>query len=118
MNYLIYDEVKLQISGDFEINNEVITGTLKTFEFQLGGFDQRRDLPVFHEDIDIDENNYALFWEFLGHYCEVYKPYINKHILGPGIPLPYWNLEFLTHTTFHPHAMIVVMDLFYNDGDF
>ena len=55
----------------------------------MGGFDQRRDLPVFHEDIDIDENNYALFWEFLGHYCDVYKPYFNKHILGPGIPLPY-----------------------------
>ena len=33
MNYLIYDEVKLQITGDFSIDNEVITGTLKSFDF-------------------------------------------------------------------------------------
>jgi len=33
------------------------------------------------------------------------------------VPLPYWNLEFLTKFTFHPHAMIVVMDVFYNSMD-
>ena len=118
MNYLIYDEVKLQITGDFSIDNEVISGTLKSFEFQRGGFDQTRDMPIFHEDVDINEESYRRFWDFLDHYSGEYIPYINSQILGPGIPLPYWNLEFLTHTTFHPHAMIVVMDLFYNDEDF
>ena len=118
MNYLIYDEIQFMATGDFSVDNEVVTGALKTLKFDMGGFDKRRDMPVFHDDIEIDEGNYRRFWEFLDHYCEQYIPYINRHVLGPGIPLPYWNLEFLTHTTFHPHAMIVVMDLFYNDEDF
>ena len=42
---------------------------------------------------------------------------MNNNVLSAGIPLPYWNLEFLTHTTFHPHAAIIVLDLFYNDED-
>lgn len=40
--------------------------------------------------------------------------FINKKILISGVPLPYWNLEFLTAFTFHPHAMLCVLDIFYN----
>ena len=36
-------------------------------------------------------------------------------VLSAGIPLPYWNLEFLTGFTWHPHALLVVMDVFYNN---
>ena len=83
----------------------------------MGGNDQTRSLPIFHEDVDIDEDSYEKFWKYIHHYCEQYIVYLNENVLASGIPLPYWNLEFLTHTTFHPHAAIVVLDLFYNDGD-
>ena len=53
----------------------------------------------------------------MDHYTSQLKDYMNQSVLTAGIPLPYWNLEFLSHTTFHEHAMIVVMDLYYNDFD-
>ena len=117
MNYLIYDEVTFKMAGDFNIDEEVIRGNLNSLEFLMGGYDQTRSLPVFHEDVDINEESYEKFWKFIHHYSEQYLSYVNNNVLASGIPMPYWNLEFLTHTTFHPHAAIVVMDLFYNDGD-
>ena len=117
MNYLIYDEVTFKMAGNFNIDEEVIRGNLNSLEFLMGGYDQTRSLPVFHEDVDINEESYEKFWKFIHHYSEQYLSYVNNNVLASGIPMPYWNLEFLTHTTFHPHAAIVVMDLFYNDGD-
>ena len=70
MNYLIYDEVTFKMAGNFNIDEEVIRGNLNSLEFLMGGYDQTRSLPVFHEDVDINEESYEKFWKFIHHYCE------------------------------------------------
>lgn len=70
MNYLIYDEVTFKMTGDFNIDEEVIRGNLNSLEFLMAGYDKTRELPVFHDDIELDEESYAKFWLFLEHYSE------------------------------------------------
>ena len=57
---------------------------------------------------------YADFWSYVETYSQDWLNFFNETVFATGVPLPYWNLEFLTKFTFHPHAMIVVMDVFYN----
>ena len=40
--------------------------------------------------------------------------FLNDQMFMQGIPLPYWKLSFLTALTFQPHAVIMVVSLFYN----
>ena len=71
MNYLIYDEVQFKCAGDFAIDNEVIVGNLKSMEWLKGGYDQTREMPVFHDDdIQINAQNYQVFWNFLDNYTD------------------------------------------------
>ena len=69
-------------------------------------------MPLY-SDFDITETEYAHFWAYMAGQEKKWLKFFNN-ILSTGVPLPYWNLEFLTKFTFHPHAMIVVMDIFYN----
>ena len=55
MNYLIYDEIQFKMNGDFSIDQETIIGNVKNLKFLKGGYDQSRDMPVFHDD-DIEIN--------------------------------------------------------------
>ena len=55
MNYLIYDEIQFKMNGDFSIDQETIIGNVKNLKFLRGGYDQSRDMPVFHDD-DIEIN--------------------------------------------------------------
>lgn len=41
--------------------------------------------------------------------------YMNVDILSYGVQLPYWHMELLTQTQFKPGAMLLFVDLFYNN---
>ena len=43
------------------------------------------------------------------------KHYMNVDILSYGVQLPYWKMELLTDTMFKPGAVIMLVDLFYNN---
>ena len=76
--------------------------------------DTTRTTPIY-DTLDITEEQYTAFWEYVDGATDRWKDFYNNKVLSTGIPLPYWNLEFLTKFTFHPHAMLVVMDIFYNN---
>lgn len=75
--------------------------------------DTNRVIPVY-DTLGITADSYKTFWIEVAKEERRWKNLFNK-ILSSGVPLPYWNLEFLTKFTFHPHAVIVVMDVFYNN---
>ena len=90
----------------------VETMTLKKAELS----DTARKTPIY-DTLEMTEDQYTAFWEYADGACKRWLDFFNNKVLSTGIPLPYWNLEFLTKFTFHPHAMLVVMDLFYSNMD-
>ena len=76
--------------------------------------DQDRQKPVYNT-LEMDEAQYSEFWNSVNKAADTGMRWINNYVLATGIPLPYWNLEFLTAFTFHRHAMLVVLDVFYNN---
>ena len=71
-------------------------------------------MPIY-DTLDLTAADYDAYWEHVEEYTANWQSFINDQVFATGIPLPYWNLEFLTQFTFHPHAMLVVMDVFYNN---
>ena len=61
------------------------------------------------------EENYSQFWQWANKKSVDTINYLNVDILSYGVMLPYWNLELLTQTMFKPGAVLLVIDLFYND---
>lgn len=47
MNYIIYDEIDLEVELDFRIQNEAVVGFVKSFTQSKGGKNRERDLPVY-----------------------------------------------------------------------
>ena len=116
-NYILYDEIDVFTEGDMSIDQEVLIGNVKTntaTRAQLS--DTTRTTPIY-DTLDITEEQYTAFWEYVDGATDRWKNFYNNKVLSTGIPLPYWNLEFLTKFTFHPHAMLVVTDIFYNNMD-
>ena len=69
-----------------------------------------------YDTLDFTEDQYNQFWTYMAGSAQRWQNFFNK-VLATGVPLPYWNLEFLSKFTFHPHAVLVVMDVFYNQID-
>ena len=117
MNYLLYDEIDIYIEGDMEIDQEVLIGSVYELSVSRGRLsDTERVLPIY-DTTGVTEEEYADFWDYVHESARSWEDFLNLKVLSTGIPLPYWNLEFLSKFTFHPHAMLVVMDVFYSNMD-
>lgn len=75
---------------------------------------ETRTNPVF-TSIDITPEEYEDFWDYTELRMSKWLDFFNNEVFDSGVPLPYWKLSFLTAMTFHPHAMIMVVSLFYNN---
>ena len=113
-NYIVYDEIDIFAEGDVSIDQEVLIGDIESLTVAKAEHsDQMRDRPLY-DTLDITPDQYNAFWRYIEGSATRWRDFFNESIFMTGIPLPYWNLEFLTKFTFHPHAVIVVMDVFYN----
>ena len=116
-NYILYDEFDLYFEADMSIDQEVLIGNIESMTLSKAKLsDTARTTPIY-DTLDVTDAQYTAFWEYAEGACQRWQDFFNNKVLSTGIPLPYWNLEFLTKFTFHPHAMLVVMDLFYNNMD-
>jgi hypothetical protein len=43
--------------------------------------------------------------------------FFNDDVFGSGVPLPYQPLSLVSHMTFHPRAMLMVVGLSYTSTD-
>ena len=59
------------------------------------------------------EDDYELLWFTLTTLESGFVNVLNDDVFAKGIPLPYWNLELLSHLTFRKHAVIVALRFFY-----
>lgn len=115
-HYIMYDEFDILFEADIAIDQEVLVGNIHSFKIVMSEHtDKRRTTPVF-DTLDTTEEQYEQFWKRARAMERRLQGSLNR-VLQKGIPLPYWNLSFLTQFTFHHHAMLVVMDIFYNNLD-
>jgi len=98
------------------IEQEEILGNINAMRWSKGGDFEGRDLPVWN-DIDVSSAEYTEFWNWINDKSDSLFRWMNQYVLQAGIQLPYWNLEYLTRLTFYPHAMISVIDLYYNESE-
>ena len=113
MNYLVYDTLDFYTEFDMSIEQEEIFGNIKQMRWSKGGDVPDRNLPVWN-DIDVTPEEYTQFWDWMNAKSDSIYRWMNLYVFEAGVQLPYWNLEFLTRLTFHPHAMIAVVDMYYN----
>lgn len=73
-----------------------------------------RKKPLY-STMEITEDEYEDFWTWTETWCARWLSFFNDDIFGAGVPLPYQKLSFLTHLTFHPRAMLIVLGLYYNN---
>ena len=78
-----------------------------------GSHPEDRDTPEYNPE-SMSAEQYSEFWSYSDIRMQQWLDYFNSEVFGYGVPLPYWNLEFLTNITFHPRAMLVVLDVYYN----
>ena len=116
MNYLIYDELDFYTEFDMTIEQEEIYGNINEMRWTKGGSNPDRDVPVWN-DIDITAEEYSQFWEWMNDKSDSFYRWANKYVFEAGVQLPYWNLEFLTKLTFYPHAVLSVIDMYYNSSE-
>lgn len=115
-NYILFDEFDIYVEGDMTVEEEVLLGAVEVLNITKAEYsDQDRTKPMY-DTLDFTEAQYGQFWEYMEGSAQRWQNFFNK-VLAAGIPLPYWNLEFLSKFTFHPNAMLVVMDVFYNQID-
>ena len=115
-NYILFDEFDIYTEGDIAVEEEVLLGAMEVLTIQKAEFSDQDRVKPMYDTLDFTETEYIEFWEFMDGSAQRWQNFFNK-VLAAGIPLPYWNLEFLSKFTFHPHAMLVVMDVFYNQID-
>ena len=116
LNYIAYDEWDIKFEMDIAVEQEVLVGNVASFQIVKSEHtDVNRATPVY-DTLGTTAEQYQAFWDHMAKRSARYQAMLNN-ILARGIPLPYWNLSFLTEFTFHPHAMLVVMDIFYNNMD-
>ena len=115
-NYLVYDEMDFYTEFDFSIDQETLFGSIKEMRWTKAGEDPNRQKPVW-DDMDLSVAEYKQFWTWLEESSDKFYQVMNNMVLEQGIQLPYWNLSYLTKFTFHRHAMIAVVDLYYNSSE-
>ena len=113
LNYLLLDEMMFKTSFDMEVKHEVIYANFKSMTVTQAGDPANRSEPIYNP-IGMNAEEYAEFWSYVDMRMERWLSFFNNEVFGAGVPLPYQNLQFLTKLTFHPRALIVVMDLFYH----
>ena len=114
-NYIFFDEFEVYFRGDMAIDQEVFVANMDEFTVSMSELsDQTRTKPVYNT-LSMTDEDYSQFWNRVNTMSGTIKTWVNEYVLSTGIPLPYWTLEFLTDFTFHRHAMLVVMDVFYNN---
>lgn len=114
MNYIVYDEMLFKSEFDMEISEERLILNFKSIDLQPWGADHdTRTGPVF-SDIELTAEEYEDFWDYTSIRTEKWLEFFNNEVFDTGIPLPYQKLSFLTAMTYHPHALIMVVSLFYN----
>jgi hypothetical protein len=113
MNFLVFDQFLFETAFDFSIVEEVMFANFKYLTVSKAGEPADREKPVF-DSIDFSSEDYDDFWSYIEIKNGKWLNYFNTQVFGNGVPLPYWNLQFLTDLTFQPRAMIIVLDLYYN----
>lgn len=115
MNYLVYDEMQFTTEFDLEISEERFLCNFKKMDMiPWGSEKESRTKPIFHDGITISAEEYEDFWDYTSIRTDKWLNFFNEEVFATGIPLPYWKLSFLSSITYHPHAMILVVSLFYN----
>jgi hypothetical protein len=111
-NMIVYDKMRLQTEFNVEISREVFFANfVNMFVIPIG---EARTKPIF-TTLEFTPEDYDDVWDFISLKTRKWLDYLNTEVLQDGIPLPYWKLSILFALTFHPGAVIVVGNLFYND---
>lgn len=113
LNYILFDEFLMETAFDFAISQETAIANFKYLTVSPHGEPKDRDTPAYNPN-NMTAEQYSEFLSYLDIRSEQWLSYLNNEVFAFGVPLPYWNLQFLTNLTFHPRAMIMVLDLFYN----
>lgn len=113
-NYVLYDEFDVTFEADFAIDEEVLVGNIHSLLVTMAEHSDKSRRGPIYDTLGTTYDEYKEFWQGIITEEQRWKQVFNQ-VLSAGIPLPYWNLSFLTEFTFHPHALIVVMDIFYNN---
>ena len=111
-SYLMFDKYTFGIAGNVDIEKEVLFGEVVRFKVEKAGNDKDRKLPISNA-LDMTEDDYQLLWFTLTTLETAFVNVLNDDVFAKGIPLPYWNLELLSHLTFRKHAVIVALRFFY-----
>jgi hypothetical protein len=88
MNYIIYDQLHLESTFNFEITQEVLIGTVNNMTIVTKGEPLNRKVPIF-SDFNMDPSDYANFFTVLDDMIYRMYKYSNEEIFGNGVPLPY-----------------------------
>jgi hypothetical protein len=114
MNFILYDQFFFETEFDFDIVEEIAYANFAYMNLKKGGdHPGNRDTPEYNPE-GISAEDYEEFWSYANIRTQQWLDYFNAEVFGYGVPLPYWNLEFLTNISFHPRALLVVLDLYYN----
>jgi hypothetical protein len=73
-----------------------------------------RHQPIY-TTLNFGSNDYKNFWSWADTWCAKWLEFLNDDVFGSGVPLPYQKLSFLTHLKFHPHALLAVVAVYYNN---
>ena len=115
LNYILYDEIDIYVEGDMSIDQEVLFGNIEELTITMAKHTDKSRTGPLYDTLNITADEYASFWTQMVDYADRWSYFLNEKVFASGVPLPYWNLEFLTKFTFHPHDMLVVLDVFYNN---
>jgi len=107
--------VFLETEFDLEILRESVFANFKYLTLRKGGQNPSRDTPIYNPE-GMAPEEYEEYWSYAEERMNRWLDYFNTEVFGFGVPLPYWNLAFLTTMKFHLRAVAIVVDLYYNNG--
>lgn len=81
MNYIVYDEIMLETTFNFEISEETILANFMTMNVSRAGQPENRTKPIYSED-DFSEGDYDEFWSFANMKTQNWFEYFNNEIFG------------------------------------
>lgn len=115
MNYILYDQFFLESEFNLEIIREAVFANFSYLSLRRGGKDPSRDTPMYNPE-GMAAEEYEEFWAYAKERMNRWLDYLNTEVFGNGVPLPYWNLALITKMKFHPRAVAIVADLYYNSA--
>lgn len=113
MNFIMFDHFFFETEFDFDLQDEIAYAEFFYMTLAKGGDPRERDTPIYNPEGSSPED-YAEFWSYATLRMEQWLYYFNTEVFGYGVPLPYWNLQFLTKLEFRPRAVIAMVELYYN----